>query len=264
MKNIKIIAIVVVIGIVGLVAVAFGLFENEHVAKGHRLFSYYCAHCHGEKGGGNGYNAAYLDPPPRDLTDRVEHYMAEATNEQIFEAISNGVAGVLAEPKGSEAGKKKDEEEEGHGSPLMPYWKFTLSEEEIWSLVAYIRTLHKNDAEKIAFTDKMERKRPRYDAPTKVDFKGITQDKDRLIEEGKKLYNDKYACLSCHRIGETGGRVGPELTRVGFRLNSSWIYRWIKYPQLIKPDTKMPNFGMSDQEAMAVTSYLTTIKGKEQ
>jgi mono/diheme cytochrome c family protein len=145
----------------------------------------------------------------------------------------------------------------------MPYWKFTLSEEEIWSLAAYIRTLHKNDAEKITFTEKMESKRPRYDAPTKVDFKTITQDRDRLIEEGKRLYEDKYACLSCHRIGETGGRVGPELTRVGFRLNSSWIYRWVRYPQLIMPHTKMPNFGMSDHEAQAVTLYLTTLKGQE-
>jgi cytochrome c1 len=54
--------------------------------------------------------------------------------------------------------------------------------------------------------------------------------------------------------------VGPTLDRAGFRLNSTWVYRWIKYPQSMKPETRMPNLGLSDQDAKAVTMYLATLK----
>ena len=142
----------------------------------------------------------------------------------------------------------------------MPYWGFTLSDEEIWSLAAYIRTLHRNDAERIQFTESLESKRPRYQPVAKPEFNFSVDERAKLIETGKKLYEDKYACLSCHRIGDSGGMVGPDLSRSGFRLNPQWTYRWIKYPQYMKPNTKMPNFGMSDQDAVAIILYLSTIK----
>ena len=101
-----------IIGVVALAAVSYALlFEDKHVSKGRRLFSYYCAHCHGEKGQGNGYNAKYLDPKPRDLTDSVEPYMAEGSNEDIFKALKYGVAGVISNETGLPENKKKDEAE---------------------------------------------------------------------------------------------------------------------------------------------------------
>ena len=53
------------------------IFENPHVAEGRGLFQYYCAHCHGASGRGDGFNTKYLDPHPRDLTDHVEAYMGD-------------------------------------------------------------------------------------------------------------------------------------------------------------------------------------------
>lgn len=257
------IVILSVVGAVALAAVSYALlFEDKHASKGRRLFAYYCTHCHGDKGQGNGYNSKYLDPKPRDLTDSVEPYMAEGSNDDIFLAIKYGVAGVISKETGLPENKSASggEEDEAMGSPLMPYWGFTLSDGEIWSLVAYIRTLHQNDAEKIQFAESLESKRPRYQPVSKPEFNFSSDERAKLIETGKKLYEDKYACLSCHRIGETGGMVGPDLSRSGFRLNPQWTFRWIKYPQSMKPNTKMTNFGMSDQDAVAITLYLSTIK----
>ena len=53
--------------------------------------------------------------------------------------------------------------------------------------------------------------------------------------------------------------MGPPLDRAGFRLNSPWVYRWIRYPQIMKPETKMPNLGISDEDAMAIMYYLKTL-----
>jgi mono/diheme cytochrome c family protein len=251
------------IGIFSMASCA--LFQSKEVSTGRKLFSFYCAHCHGEKGQGNGFNAKNLDPTPRDLTDSVEPYMAEGTNEEIFNAIKNGVAGVVKNGTVSPGVPKEsnnDEDDEGHGSPLMPYWGFTLSEDEIWSLVAYIRTLHPNDAEKIKLTENNPgSKKLHFEPVAKPDLSGIHgPERPKLIELGRQLYENKYACQSCHRIGESGGMVGPDLSRSGFRLNPDWIYRWIKYPQGILSHTKMPNFGIPDQDAIAITAYLSTLK----
>jgi mono/diheme cytochrome c family protein len=238
------------------------LFQSKEVSNGRKLFAYYCAHCHGEKGQGNGYNAQNLDPHPRDLTDSVEPYMGEASNEDIFKAIKYGVAGVVnGEHVAPGILNKNEEDDEGQGSPLMPYWGFTLSEDEIWSLVAYVRTLHPNDAEKVNLPDDPDSKKLHLEPVAKPDLSVLNgPNRSKIAETGKELYETKYACESCHRIGESGGMVGPELSRAGFRLNSEWVYRWIKYPQSIQPHTKMPNFGMPNEDAIAITAYLSTLK----
>ena len=81
-----------------------------------------------------------------------------------------------------------------------------------------------------------------------------------LAETGKKLYMNKYGCNGCHSLGNEGGKVGPALDRAGFRLNGTWIYRWVKNPQAMKPETRMPALGLSDADAKAVTAYLGTLR----
>lgn len=244
----RVIGGIVILGVVtGLLLV---LFEDEHVAQGRKLYTYYCADCHGAKGRGDGYNAENLDPLPRDHTDRNEVYMADRTNEELFEVISKG---------GREVSK----------SPYMPLYGHTLSEEEIWSLVTYLRTLHPNNAPKVQFSDQIEKQRPRSSSPEGVvTFASVSaggenpseSDATRQIRIGRRFFEEKYACKACHRIGGSGGVIGPELDRVGFRLQPAWIYRWIKNPQRIKPHSKMPNFGLSDRDALALTHFLISLK----
>ena len=81
-----------------------------------------------------------------------------------------------------------------------------------------------------------------------------------LAETGKKLYANKYGCNGCHSLANEGGRVGPALDRAGFRLNGTWVYRWVKNPQAMKPETRMPALGLSDADAKAVTMYLGTLR----
>ena len=80
-------ALVSMLGLIGMTT-GCTLFDNEFVATGRKLFNYYCADCHGETGEGNGFNAEFLDPRPRDLTDSKEKYLAGQTNEKIYETLS--------------------------------------------------------------------------------------------------------------------------------------------------------------------------------
>lgn len=74
---------------------------------------------------------------------------------------------------------------------------------------------------------------------------------------GAARVKSPYGCFSCHRIGEEGGAVGPELTHVSRRLQTKWIYHWLKNPKHWVPDVRMPNFEMSEEDLLAVTLYLS-------
>jgi mono/diheme cytochrome c family protein len=82
----------------------------------------------------------------------------------------------------------------------------------------------------------------------------------QLTELGKRLYENKYGCNGCHSLNGEGGKVGPALDRAGFRLNSTWVYRWIKNPQAMNATTRMPALGLSDADAKAVTLYVGTLR----
>jgi mono/diheme cytochrome c family protein len=249
-------------GIVAVTAVAAlagfagcALFESEQVAKGRKLFEYYCLHCHGEKGLGNGFNAKHLDPKPRDLTDKDEEFMGKMSNEEIYEVISRD---MMSQEEFDE--KYGEDTDKLFTPPNMPSFKHTLSDAERWSLVAFVRTLHKNTAPKVEVPEKAAKERPKFAPVPKPTLASAPADLEKLAEKGKTLYEERYGCHACHAIGDKGGIVGPELDRAGFRLNGAWIYRWIKYPQIMKPLTKMPNLGVTDDDALAITAYLGTLR----
>ncbi len=81
-----------------------------------------------------------------------------------------------------------------------------------------------------------------------------------LIERGQRLYENKYGCNGCHSLADEGGKIGPALDRAGFRLNATWIYRWLKNPQAMDSATRMPALGLNDADAKAVTMYVATLR----
>ena len=81
---------------------------------------------------------------------------------------------------------------------------------------------------------------------------------------GKDLYYGKYGCNGCHILdGKTDkGYIGPTLTAVGGRLSAAWIYHWLKDAQSLRPGVLEPTWNMNDDDAKAITTFLTSQKGK--
>ena len=232
-----------IFGLIGMTAGCSGGGDN-FVPTGNKLFHYYCADCHGVDGKGDGYNAKNLDIEPRDLTDSVEKNLGDLTNDEIFASVSRD----LNDPDGPAI------------VSLMPTFKYTLSEAEIWSIIAYIRTLHPNNAPEIKLLPEMKRKRPRFARIRNVDIDPVALKDKKLIAQGKELFEDTYGCKTCHSIGGEGGRIGPNLDRAGFMSNADWLYRWVKHPQGFDPRTKMPTLGLTDKDAMAVVAYVKSLQ----
>ena len=336
----------VMVAVMGVVALAVtsgcALFEDEKTAKGRKLYRHYCMHCHGETGQqGEGFNWERMpDPRPRDLSESAA--MSTFSDEEIFNTISRDMRDTALQ--------EVLDDENYFAVATMPTFKYTLSEEELWSIVGYVRTLHggalefdvegrrsqlesefqtakaehdqartvmdealaKQEAEEAALdaaeeeaeegdddldveeededveddeeeeeillpeeeayeraSEKFEAaqtawenfsKRPKMSQIRRPDLAASGEERQKLAEKGKRLYYDTYGCNGCHTIGESGGRVGPALDRAGFRLNDTWVYRWIRYPQGMKKHTRMPNLGINDHDARSVVAYLDTLR----
>jgi cytochrome c oxidase subunit 2 len=82
---------------------------------------------------------------------------------------------------------------------------------------------------------------------------------------------ERGPCQMCHTIRGTmaNGRFGPDLTHVATRSTLAsgtvpntpdTLANWIKDPQHIKPGTRMPSTGLSQEELQALVAYLQTLK----
>ena len=315
------------VGVVGGLALVAGGCANEQEKRGHELYTHYCSDCHGESGKQNeGFNWSSMpDPKPKDLSNKNE--MSTFKDEELFATISRDMLDT-SEEGGDEIG------DDDFAVPTMPTFKHTLSEDEVWAIVGYVRTLHgmkmefnvaarktsleealktaqtKFEQAKQAYeaaekkaSDEAEKKSEELKKDVEVDEsayaaeqaamgqakkeldaaqvalnnfstrpgKGVSVPRpdlktppaqvDQLVERGKRLYENKYGCNGCHNVGGEGGKIGPALDRAGFRLNSTWVYRWLKNPQAMDAHTRMPALGLSDADAKAVTMYVATLRG---
>ena len=128
--------------------------SEDDVKIGAEYYRLRCAECHGDAGeGGRGPN----------LADGIFYH--GGTDDDLLDTIQNGIRGT---------------EMPGFGS----------SEERLWQVVAFIRTLNQ--------------------AATPSE---VTGDPTR----GAELFRSKGDCLSCHRVGREGSFAGPDLSSVGSR-----------------------------------------------
>ena len=150
----------------------------------------------------------------------------------------------------------------------MPVFGHTLSEEEIWSLVAYVRHLAGDKDHPVTLPENTPKTRPAspslsYDS-LKVFGNWFSRNgkNPSLIEQGEKLFRKKKSCFACHQLEGEGGLVGPDLSHAGFSYTSEWIFTWIGNPQSVKPESKMPNLGLDNEECRTITVFLASLKGE--
>jgi len=108
-----------------LLAGTVNCYGEANSRRGSRIYGQYCTPCHGQQGNGRGPRAGNeaLQPPPRDHTNGF--YMNMQTDIRLFKVIKFG-------------GKANNL------SHIMPQWKHILSDEQIFDIVAHLRSLAKD------------------------------------------------------------------------------------------------------------------------
>ena len=108
-------------GIIALGAPAVAA-EQGDAARGQALYVEYCSQCHGGRGEGWGWGEK-IPPPPVPIPDlsNAEH-MGQLPDQYLFEIIKEG---------GEAVGKTR----------FMPAAERVMSDEGIWDVIAYVRSL---------------------------------------------------------------------------------------------------------------------------
>lgn len=94
-------------------------------ARGEQVFVDHCALCHGMYGRGDGPRSAFFVPGQQYIADLSNADFVKGRDQQFLESIREGLR-RFPEP-----------------AYIMPQFKYILSEEEIRSVLAYVKTLPK-------------------------------------------------------------------------------------------------------------------------
>ncbi len=101
--------------------------DPASIQAGAKIFGQYCQTCHGKTGSGDGPSAGALKPKPRNFHDAKA--FKSKSDEDLFKVVGKGGASMGL-------------------SPLMVAWSPTLKEQQIWQVIAYVKTFSKAPASK--------------------------------------------------------------------------------------------------------------------
>jgi len=76
------------------------------------------------------------------------------------------------------------------------------------------------------------------------------------IRKATLLLTDKLSCLGCHRLGERGGRIGPDFNGVRDRLQPDYVLSVIQNPRETNPHSIMPRVPMTDDTRRLIGDFL--------
>ena len=150
-----------------------------HAAEGKKLYRRYCVGCHGTLGDGNGENAPWIDPKPRDFVAATFKCRSTPTgtlptDQDLYNSVGRGFY-----------------------NSNMPHWD-ALTDQNRIDLVAYIKT----------FSPRWKSEKP-GDPITVPPEPAVTS---QSIAHGQELFQ-KMECWKCHgQQGRGDGPSAPTLT----------------------------------------------------
>jgi len=151
-----------------------------------------------------------------------------------------------------------DDEKLGIEETIMP--NFEMSEEMAHKLTTLVYSM-KESAVPVKFRYRPEiKKREAKRGRIQKEIAGLyTPEEYEKLSEGEKLFL-KYPCWVCHSINGKGGKLAPDLTKVGKRRNEAWMIKHFKDPPAITKKSFMPKFNLSDEQIEELITYLKTLQ----
>ena len=206
------------------------LKETPQLARGRELLTHLnCQACHKL----NNLDRATLGPDLSSIGYKV-------TREWIYKWLKE--PRTILDKDGNATVNGYENEDE----PRMP--KFRLKEDEIRALSAFLSAQKAKPIEKYKINPAVA---------------AAWSKKPDLVSQGELRFR-QMMCTTCHslavtRAGETkmiGGNIGPELTKVGSKVNEEWLVAWLWNPKGYLEHSNMPRYGWSDEDLYKVSQYV--------
>lgn len=219
------------------------LEDPDRTVRGFRHFRAHCVQCHGAPGVAPQPFALGLTPAPASLVEAARQWPAA----EAYWIIRNGIK-----------------------MSGMPAWRYRLSDEEIWDIVAFMKVLPALSPADYQSWDRRHAPMPDQEAEA-----ADTSQEPRLGEAvaGRKALQ-QYLCATCHAIpGIVGANrhVGPPLAGIADRRYIAGVLpntpanmlRWLRDPKKVDPLSAMPDLGVSEQDARDIAAFLYTLTDGE-
>lgn len=219
--------------------------------SGKDVYQRRCSWCHGANGSGDGPAAAYLNPAPRDLTNGVFKWKSTPFDEPM--PADQDLRESIAGHKPAAGGWT------GMGGTSMPGWSDVLSEDEINTVIDYIKEIGGLDPPTLPM----------------IELSGRANPTEAQKARAKELFKDR--CSECHGAegrgdgtkrlkDDWGGRTWPR------DLAKPWTFRAGAGVEAIYtritvgiPGTQMPSFAdtrskkaLTEAERWAVADYVAS------
>jgi mono/diheme cytochrome c family protein len=209
------------------------LGDPARIERGLALYRDHCMQCHGAPGVAPRPFALGMAPAAASLVHTARTWTAA----EVYWTVRNGFK-----------------------MTGMPAWEFRLAEDELWDVVALVMAL--------PGISPMEYKRRA----------GAALAPQRRLEpagpgdaQRGKVAIQQYACPTCHEIpGIVGANkpVGPPLDGWSKRgmiagilpNNPGNLERWLREPQVVSPESAMPDLGVTERDARDIAAYLSTLR----
>jgi nitric oxide reductase subunit C len=211
-----------------------GIPETPRLNRGREILDYmFCVGCHRMQG---------IERPVM-LGPDLTNIGIKTNREWIYKWLKE--PHTLTDSDGEVAVNGYESEEKSR----MP--RFQLKDEEIRDLSAYLSGSRNEPFPPYKFD-------PRVLA--------VWEEDPTLEDQGETRFRQMF-CTTCHsvaviRAGETqliGGDIGPELTKVGTKVNPDWLVAWLRDPAAYLPDALMPRYRWSDEDLYKTTGYIQWI-----
>jgi mono/diheme cytochrome c family protein len=112
---------------------------------------------------------------------------------------------------------------------------YQLSNDEIKSLVEFLMSLDKEDS-----------------PPRPVKGKA-SEDGD---EDAGQVLVGESRCITCHSIHDRGGKLAPELERVGDKVREDWLSNFLRNVHYYQPEKIMLSYNFTEQDALDIAAYM--------
>jgi len=236
--------------------------HEEYVLKGARTYAENCATCHGPRGEGvigmplnrKEYQVDWTTPAGKEIYRK------------LTEAIRQGRAGNADHYQWVKVGDK------WISYTAMPAWGKDyggpLDEDYIHALALFIM---KPDGTQWSLVGNseiapfpatgLEEYTGRYDQIPLPDSEDT-----EVNDAAKALLRDvaRSQCLTCHTIGTVGGKIGPDLTRVGsWGVDQAFLEEWIKFANVGQPGEEHPEAMPHDRRMPVYWSAHRAVSGPE-
>ena len=211
------------------------LKDERRIQAGAFLYREHCLQCHGGPSVAPAPFALGMTPVPVPLV----HTARAWTPAEMFWVVKEGIK-----------------------MTGMPAWKYRMTDEETWSVVAFLPAMARMTPEEFRNLSVGPPERLRSEASLE----------EPSAKRGERAIN-QYACVTCHEIpGIVGSNapVGPPLKGVASRgilggvlpNSPENMILWLRFPQKVSPLTAMPDLGVTEQDARDIAAYLESLRAR--